>query len=49
VGASFTNAVFDKYINVKIEGAQVNRGLYVEEDDDEDGEDADGSNPPTEP
>lgn len=39
VGASYSNAVFDKYINVKIEGAQVNRGLYVEpEDDDEDDE-----------
>ncbi|MBO5502211.1 MAG: YesL family protein [Clostridia bacterium] len=36
VDASYTNAVFDKYINVKIEGAQVNRGLYNEEDDDED-------------
>ena len=36
VGASFSNAVFDRYINVKIEGAQVGRGLYNEEDDDED-------------
>ena len=35
VTASYTNAVFDKYINVKIEGAQVNRGLYKEEDDDD--------------
>jgi len=35
-GASYTNAVFDKYINVKIEGAQVNRGLYTETDDDAD-------------
>ena len=35
VTASYTNAVFDKYINVKIEGAQVNRGLYNEEDDDD--------------
>ena len=35
VSASYTNAVFDKYINVKIEGAQVNRGLYNEEDDEE--------------
>ena len=33
VGASYSNAVFDRYINVKIEGAQINRGLYVEEDD----------------
>ena len=35
VGASYTNAVFDKYINVKIEGAQVNRGLYVDDDPDD--------------
>ena len=35
VGASYTNAMFDKYINVKIEGAQVNRGLYVEENDED--------------
>lgn len=38
VGASYTNAVFDRYINVKIDGAQVGRGLYKEEDDDEDDE-----------
>ena len=36
VSASYTNAVFDKYINVKIEGAQVNRGLYVDDDVDDD-------------
>ena len=36
VGASYTNAVFDKYINVKIEGAQINRGLYTEVPDDDD-------------
>jgi len=37
--ASYTNAVFDKYINSRIEGAQVNRGLsQEEEDDDEDTE-----------
>lgn len=39
VGASYTNAVFDRLINVNIEGAQVNRGLYNEEDDDADDED----------
>ncbi|MGN0972388.1 MAG: YesL family protein [Aristaeellaceae bacterium] len=38
VTASYTNAVFDKYINAKIEGAVVNRGLYVPDDDDEDDE-----------
>ena len=36
VNVSYVNAVFDKYINTKIEGAQVNRGLFTEvEDDDE--------------
>lgn len=38
VTASYTNAVFDKYINAKIEGAVVNRGLYVPDDDDDDDE-----------
>lgn len=35
VFASFSNAVFDKYINARIEGAQINRGL-AQEDEDED-------------
>ncbi len=35
IQASFTNAVFDKYINAHIEGAKVNRGL-AQDDDDED-------------
>lgn len=39
VTASYTNGVFDKYINPRIEGAQVNRGLREQEDDDEDDED----------
>ena len=34
VDASFTNAVFDKYINSRIEGVEINRGLAKEEDDD---------------
>lgn len=39
VTASYTNAVFDKYINSRIEGAQVNRGLREDEEDDgDDGE-----------
>ena len=38
VTASYTNGVFDRYINSRIEGAQVNRGLNTEPDDDEDGE-----------
>ena len=41
VTASYTNAVFDKYINAKIEGAVVNRGLYVPDDDDDDDEEND--------
>ena len=35
VGASFTNGVFDRMLNARIEGAQVNRGLYNEDEDDE--------------
>jgi uncharacterized membrane protein YesL len=35
VGASYTNAVFDKYINPRIEGAVIDRGLYKEEDEEE--------------
>ncbi|MGN0763108.1 MAG: YesL family protein [Aristaeellaceae bacterium] len=42
VTASYTNAVFDKYINAKIEGAVVNRGLYVPDDDDEDEDEESG-------
>lgn len=36
VGASYTNGVFDRMLNARIEGAQVGRGLYNEEDEDED-------------
>ena len=35
VYASYTNAVFDKYINSRMEGVQINRGLATEEDEDE--------------
>jgi len=35
IGASYSNAVFDRFINPNIEGAEVDRGLYREEDDDE--------------
>ncbi len=34
VTASYTNGQFDKYINSRIEGAQVNRGLSEEDDED---------------
>ena len=44
VYASFTNGVFDKYINIHMEGVQVNRGLSTDADDDE--EDEDGENAP---
>ena len=35
ISASYSNAVFDRYINPNIEGAQINRGLYNEEEDNE--------------
>ena len=35
VYASFTNAVFDRFINSKIEGVKINRGLSEESDDDD--------------
>ena len=41
MGASYSNAVFDRYINPNIEGAQVGRGLYNAQDD-EDEEDGGG-------
>lgn len=42
VFASYTNAVFDRYVNSHIEGAKVNRGLAT----DTDNEDADDENAP---
>ena len=38
VTASYTNGVFDKFINSHIEGVQINRGLASEEDEDEEDE-----------
>ncbi len=38
ITASYTNAVFDRFINSRIEGAVINRGLSQETDDDEDEE-----------
>jgi len=35
IGASYSNAVFDRFINPNIEGAEVDRGLYREEDEEE--------------
>ena len=42
--ASYTNAVFDRFINPRIEGAKVNQGLRKSEEDDEEDEadDTDG-------
>ena len=36
ITASYTNAVFDRFINPRIEGAKVDRGLYKDEDEEED-------------
>lgn len=36
VTASYTNAVFDRFINSRIEGAKVNQGLHQNEDEEED-------------
>ena len=38
VTASYTNAAFDRYINSRIEGAPVNRGLNTEPDDEDEEE-----------
>ena len=35
---SYTNGVFDKYINSRMEGVQVNRGLATEDEDEDDEE-----------
>lgn len=40
VTASYTNAVFDRFINPRIEGAKVDQGLYKPEEDEEEDEDA---------
>lgn len=41
VTASYTNGVFDRYINSRMEGVQINRGLAApDDDDDEDDADA---------
>lgn len=36
VTASYTNGVFDRYINSQIAGAEINRGLSLEQDEDDD-------------
>ena len=42
VTASYTNAVFDRFINTQIEGAKVNQGLYKPDDEDEEEETTEG-------
>ena len=48
VCASYTNGVFDKYLNSRIEGAKVNQGLRQpdDEDDDEDEENEENADGP---
>lgn len=45
--ASFTNGVFDRFINSHMTGVQVNRGLAKEEEDE--GDEEDEENPPAPP
>ncbi|MBQ6060164.1 MAG: DUF624 domain-containing protein [Clostridia bacterium] len=47
ITASYTNAVFDRFINSRIEGAKVNQGLKTPEDDDD--EDEAGTEDETDP
>ena len=42
ITASYTNAVFDRFINPQIEGAKVDQGLYKPDDEDEEYGDAEG-------
>ena len=47
IGVSYVNGVFDKYINPRLEGVEVNRGLARETDeDDEDEEEAENQDTP---
>lgn len=38
IDASYTNGVFDRFINSRMEGVQINRGLASEDEDDEEDE-----------
>ncbi len=46
VYASFTNGVFDRYINAHMEGVEINRGLAKEEDLDEDEDETEETDQP---
>lgn len=48
VTASYTNAVFDRFLNPRIEGAKVNQGLRQESDEDDGEEDGDTDPNPAE-
>ena len=37
--ASYANACFDRFLNPRIEGAPINKGIYTETDDDDDDDD----------
>jgi uncharacterized membrane protein YesL len=41
INNSYTNAAFDRFINVRIEGAEINQGLRERDDDDDDEEGGD--------
>jgi hypothetical protein len=45
ITASYTNAVFDRFINSRIEGAKVNQGLKAPEDDEDEDETENGTDP----
>ena len=47
VTASYTNGVFDRFINSRIEGAVVNRGLNTDPDDDEEEDEEEAQAPET--
>ncbi len=45
ITASLSNAVFDRFINSRMEGVEINRGLRKEEDDEDEEEDEDEARP----
>ena len=46
VCASYTNGVFDRFINSRMEGVQINRGLATDDDEDEEEEETPDENGP---
>ena len=47
VFASYTNGVFDRFINAHMEGVTINRGLADPDEDDEEDEEENSVTPPT--